>query len=222
MAPGNKQSALNLKLDRLATIVGQQQDGGSQQEGQGQHGGEPKPEGSDNPFRSTIDTLYKSLVEEVSQKVHDDLSKAEKLKTEGILDENRSNESIIKSAMKYPKWVQRAKVVIANVKNLNQAQRILAGLILQDFGGWEAVKSANRFSGREILVIDKLLSRTTKKSSLAGDNRVYQTVIAVGGTVSPTNVNSYLLACQRVMGRTLTEPEKVHVLEKGRLFSLGV
>ena len=221
-ALSGEQSALNLKLDRLATIVGQQQDGGSQQEGQGQHGGEPKPEGSDNPFRSTIDTLYKSLVEEVSQKVHDDLSKAEKLKTEGILDENRSNESIIKSAMKYPKWVQRAKVVIANVKNLNQAQRILAGLILQDFGGWEAVKSANRFSGREILVIDKLLSRTTKKSSLAGDNRVYQTVIAVGGTVSPTNVNSYLLACQRVMGRTLTEPEKVHVLEKGRLFSLGV
>jgi hypothetical protein len=180
------------------------------------------PPEKENPFKKTIDDLYGAIVDEVTKKVKKDLSDSNKDKDESTLDPNRSNESLIKSALKYSKWVDRAKMVAANVKDEKSAKSVLAGLILHDVGGWQAVAQAKRFSGREILVMCRLLERATKKSSLAGDTRIYKTVIAVGGTRSYPNVDDYLTACSEVMGRTPIVSERAQLIEKGELFSLGI
>lgn len=190
--------------------------------GQAEVGGTGEEEPSDSPFKKTIDDLYTTLVNEVTQKVRKDLSDNEKDKNRAILDENASNESLIKSAMRYPKWRDQAKVVLANVQVPSTARQVLAGLILHSVGGWDAVASVRRFTGREILVMDRILSRMTKKSSMAGDSRVYRTVIAVGGTAPYKDVNSYLAACREVMARNPTGSERALLLDKGKLFALGL
>jgi hypothetical protein len=181
----------------------------------------PDTEESTRPFKQVINDLYHSLVDEVTNKVKKDISDSNKGE-ESTLDENRSNESLIRSALRYAKWRERSKMVLANVKDPSKARNVLAGLILHDMGGWEAVGKANRFSGREILVMDRLIERTEKKSSMAGDARIYRTVIALGGTASYPDVDSYLTACREVLGRTLTNSEMVQLVTKGKLFSLGL
>jgi hypothetical protein len=203
------------KSRHLAT----QQDYPDQAETDGGQGQTPEEGG--NPFKKTIDDLYRSLVKEVVEKAHRDLSQGEQEKNRGILDENSSNQSLIKSALHNPKWRERAKIVFATVREPVKAQTILAGLILHDFGGWKAV-ATRRFTGREILVIDRFLTRMLKKSSMAGDGRVYRTVIAVGGTAPYKDVVAYFTACREVMGRTPTRSERIQLLEKGKLFALGV
>jgi hypothetical protein len=179
-------------------------------------------EDKEHPFKKTIDDLYGAIVDEVTKKVKKDLADAGKDKDQSVIDPNHSNESLIKSALKYPKWIERAQVVAANIKDGRAAKSVLAGLILHDVGGWEAVAQAKRFRGSEILVMCRLLERTVKKSSLAGDTRIYKTVIAVGGTRSYPNVDDYLTACSEVMGRTPIVSERAQLIEKGKLFSLGI
>ena len=181
----------------------------------------PATEDSTRPFKQVINDLYHSLVNEVTNKVKKDISDSNKGE-ESTLDENRSNESLIRSALRYAKWRERSKMVLANVKDPAKARNVLAGMILHDMGGWEAVGKANRFSGREILVMNRLIERTEKKSSMAGDARIYRTVIALGGTASYPDVDSYLTACREVLGRTLTNSEMVQLVTKGKLFSLGL
>lgn len=190
--------------------------------GEAQLSGDSEKPQKEPPFKKTIEDLYGVLVDEVTKKVKKDLSEVEKAELESVLDENRSNESLIKSALRYAKWRDRAKMVMANVKSAPSARAILAGLILFEVGGWEAVASARRFKGSEILVMSRLLERMTKKSSMAGDARIYRTVIAVGGTGPYADVNAYLAACCKEMGRTATESERAQLLDKGRLFSLGL
>jgi len=205
---------------RLQRINSAQQDFPGQSEMSGSPTSDPSTEDSVKPFKQVINDLYESLVGEVTNKVKKDISEANKGE-ESTLDENRSNESLIRSALRYAKWRERSKMVLANVRDPKAASSILAGLILHDHGGWEAVGRANRFSGREILVMNRLLERTERKSSMAGDARIYRTVIAMGGTASYPDVDSYLTACREVMGRTLTNSEKVQLVTKGKLFSLG-
>jgi hypothetical protein len=205
---------------RLQQINTAQQDFPGQSEMSGSPSSEPSTEDSTKPFKQVINDLYESLVGEVTNKVKKDISEANKGE-ESTLDENRSNESLIKSALRYTKWRERSKMVLANVKDLSLARSILAGLILHDHGGWEAVAKANRFSGREILAMNRLLERSERKSSMAGDARIYRTVIALGGMASYPNVDSYLAACREVLGRTLTNSEMVQLVTKGKLFSLG-
>jgi len=216
----NSVGAARVRSDRLSQIKSAEQDFPGQADMSGQKQDKAPEDG--NPFKKTIDDLYSSLVEEVTQRVRKDLSKAEQDKTKELLNPNRLNESLIKSAIRYPKWRERARVVLANVPNPEIAKRILAGLILHDFGGWDAVASVRRFTGREILVMDRFLTRMTKRSSLAGDGRVYRTVIAVGGTAPYADVNAYLAACREVMGRTPTGSERAQLVDKGKLFALGL
>ncbi len=178
------------------------------------------PPEADKPFEKPINDLYNAIVDEVTKKIKRNL--ADSSKDNSTIDPNRSNESLIKSALKYSKWVDQAKMVAANVKDQKAAKSVLAGLILHDVGGWQAVAQAKRFSGREILVMCRLLERNTKKSSSAGDTRIYKTVIAVGGTRSYSNVDDYLTACSVVMGRTPIVSERAQLIEKGELFSLGI
>lgn len=188
--------------------------------GQGQGGGEVKE--PESPLKKVVDDLHKTLVDEVKERVKKELSENESNKTRSLLDENSSNESLIKSALQYSEWRQRAAVVASNVRDVNHAKSVLAGLILHSIGGWEAVQNARRFTGAEILVMDRLMGRFMKRASKAGEARIYRTVIAVGGTGRYSNVNEYLVACSKVMGRTMiTESEKASLIEKGKLFSLG-
>jgi len=188
----------------------------------GGEGGEQAPKEDEDPFKKVVDDLYQTLTDKVVERVRQELAKGEQGEIKKIIDENSSNESLIKSSLRYPKWRERAKVVMASVKTPSTARAVLAGLILHDHGGWEAVRRANRFSGREILVVSRLVDRLTKRSSMAGDARVYRTVIAVGGTGRYADVNSYLAACRKVVGRDLMESEKALLVEKGRLYSLGL
>jgi hypothetical protein len=207
--------ASQVKKDRLSQIHI------SFDDGMGQDTEEKAPEAGD-PFKKHIEDLYETLVDRVKEKVKKDLSDSEADKTKSLLDENSSNESLIKSAWKYGEWRDKAKTVLARVSNPQAARAVLAGMILHSMGGWEAVQNANRFTGAEILVMDRLMSQTKKKASVAGEARVYRTVIAVGGTGKYPNVNEYLAACRKIMARTPTESEKAMLLEKGKLFSLGL
>jgi hypothetical protein len=56
---------------------------------------------------------------------------------------------------------------------------------------------------------------------MAGEARVYRTIVAVGGVAPYSNEESYLAACRRVIGRELTGTEKDALLAKGRLYDLG-
>lgn len=183
---------------------------------------EEKPAGETDPLKKHIDDLYTTLVDKVKDRVKKDLSEAEAEKTRSVIDENSSNESLIKSAMQYSEWREKAATVLSNVRNAKAARTVLAGMILHSMDGWSAVHKANRFTGSEILVMDRLMSQTKKKASVAGEARVYRTVIAVGGTAKYQNVNEYFAACRKIMGRTPTESEKAMLLEKGKLFSLGL
>jgi len=227
---GNLHTPPAFSADRKAEVLkserlGQIQVAQGQQDFPGQGdagGGEPEPpKEEESPLKKVIEDLHKTLVQEVANRVREDLAKGESGKLREVLNEN-TNESLIKSSLQYPKWRERAKVVMASVRTPSTARSILAGLILHDLGGWEAVEQAKRFSGREILVMARLLDRLTKRSSLAGDSRIYKTVIEVGGLGAHTDVNHYLSACRKVIGRALMESEKTQLLEKGKLFSLGL
>jgi hypothetical protein len=182
----------------------------------------PENKAPESPFKKVVDDLHKTLVDEVKDRVKKELSESEAGKTRSLLNENQSNESLIKSALQYSEWRARAAVVASNVSEVKHAKSVLAGLILHSIGGWEAVQNARRFTGAEVLVMDRLINRFMKKASKAGEARVYRTVIAVGGTGRYSNVNEYLTACSKVMGRTPTVSEKASLVEKGKLFSFGL
>ena len=56
---------------------------------------------------------------------------------------------------------------------------------------------------------------------MAGENRIYRTVLAVGGMAPYEDVNSYLAACGQMLNRTLTGAEKAALVKKGKLYGLG-
>lgn len=191
-------------------------------EGQGQQTKEQAPKEEEDPLKKVVNDLYQTLRTQVVDRVREDLTRDEASKVRNVIDENSSNESIIKSAMRFAKWQTRANEVLSAVKDPKVAQPILAGLILHDFGGWDAVARAKRFSGREILVMARLNERLTKKASMAGDARIYRTVMTVGGTKRYANEEAYLSACRQVVGRDLMPGERAQLVEKGNLFSLGL
>lgn len=188
---------------------------------QGEEPTPPAPVEDVDPLKKVEDELYNTLKKKVERRVRDDLNKEEASSVRKVLDENSSNESIIKSALRYPKWQRRAKAILASIP-ASKAKVILAGWILYDRGGWEAVVEANRFKGRDFLAVAHIVDRSTRKSNLSGGGRIYSTVIAVGGIRKYSDVNTYLAACRQVLGRTLLETEKVQLIEKGNLFSLGL
>jgi len=175
-----------------------------------------------DPLKKHVDDLYNTLVDKVTEKVKDQISQSEAEKTKSVLDENKSNESLIKSALQFVEWRERAQTVVASVSDAEKARSILAAMILYSKGGWELVRKANRFTGSEILVADRLMGRIQKRASMAGEARVYRTVVAVGGTGRYPDVNRYLDACSKFMGRGLTDSERALLVEKGKLFSTGL
>jgi hypothetical protein len=193
-------------------------------EGLGDQGGgsseETAPKKEDDPFHKAISDLADTLKEKAIEHVRSEIGKAEEGRARVDLNENEENESIIKSALLNPQWREIARSVVA-MTGVREARRVLHGLILYKQGGWAALRSARTFTGREFLAISRVLDRMTKRASIAGETRVYRTVLAVGGTAPYPNVETYLAACRQVLGRSPTGSEAGALLEKGKLFSLG-
>ena len=206
-----------LRLLQIESAEQQQQDPGSFG-GSGQDETNKAPKEESDPFDKPVKDLYKALVEKTVEKVKQDLDKGEKSKVRDVIDENM-NDTLIKSSIRFPKWKKRAADLVREIGPI-AAKTVLAAWVLYDFGGWEAVASAHRFNGREILALSRLVDRT-RRSSMAGETRVYRTVVAVGGTAPYGNVNEYLAACREIMGRDPTESESHQLVTKGKLFSLG-
>lgn len=218
----NSTGAELVRQSRIRRLSGQQEPQGDDFEIQDPTA-QPEPkEDAKKPFDKSVKDIKDTIVEEVTDQIKDDVEDGEKSKVRDVLDENESNESLIKSALRSPEWRVRAHKVLKLANgNIPFAKTVLAGLVLFEHGGWSAVANTRRFTGSEILAVSQVADRLTKKASMAGETRVYQTVIAVGGTAPYSNVDTYLEACRRVVGRDLTDPEKIQLVFKGQLFSLG-
>lgn len=177
------------------------------------------PKADKDPMTKAIDDLANSVREHVVKRIREDIDKDEVGQLKQI-DENR-NESLIKSAIVHPEWKMIARKVIASTNSPSLAKKVLAGLVLHKSGGWAHVIKVGGYSGRELLAISRILDGLTGRTLIAGETRVYRTVIAVGGMGPYEDIKSYLSACRHVVGRDLSSDEQSLLIDKGRLFALG-
>jgi len=175
-----------------------------------------KPE--ETPLQKAVTDLKDAIKSQAIEEIREEMSKQEVNKVRA-LDPNKQNESLIRSAMQHPEWRKIAKMVISFVGKA-QARKVLHGLILHKRGGWSAVRKAG-FTGRDILAVSRVLDLMTRKPLMAGENRVYRTVLNVGGTGPYEDEETFLAACRQVLGRSVTGSEAAKLLEKGRLYTLG-
>jgi hypothetical protein len=173
----------------------------------------------EDPIQKAVKDLSTALRDQAIEHVRQEISKGETSQVKEVVDNNKQNESLIRSAMQQPEWRRIAKFVVSFVGK-TQARNVLQGLILHKNGGWRRVKQAG-LTGREILAVSRVLDVLTKKSSMAGETRVYRTVLSVGGTAPYEDDETYLAACRQVLGRVVTGSEAGKLLEKGRLYALG-
>lgn len=172
-----------------------------------------------DPISKAVEDLSTALRNQAIDHVRQEISKGESKKVQEVVDENKQNESLIRSALTQPQWQKTAKFVVSFVGK-PKGKRVFYGLLLHKQGGWSRVKTAG-FTGAEILAISRVLDVMTQKTAMAGETRVYRTVLSVGGTAPYENDETYLAACRQVLGRTITGNEAYRLLEKGRLYSLG-
>lgn len=174
------------------------------------------PAEDEDPIEQAVKDLSTKLREQAIEQVRKEIDKT---KTEDVVDNNKQNESLIKSALQQPQWRRIAKLVVASVGKA-KAKRVLLGLICHKNGGWRRVKQAG-LTGREILAVSRVIDKMTRRSSIAGETRVYRAVLSVGGTAPYEDDETYLAACRQVLGRVMTGSEASKLLEKGRLYALG-
>jgi hypothetical protein len=182
-----------------------------------QNGGDA-PKKDEDPLDKMVDTLADALRERAMEKVRSQISKDDAARA--LPDENR-NTTLIKDAFKHPEWRNIARAVMGSVRDPKVARKLLLGMILYKTGGWGAVRASKALSGKEILGLVRLFEMSSKRASKAGDSRLYRAVVAVGGISKYVDEKSYLAACRRVVGRDLTDSEKVTLISKGHLYSLG-
>ena len=191
-------------------------DGG---EGSSDAGGAPKKD--KDPVDKIVDDLKGAIRERALKDLREEVGKGEAKKVDNTADENQ-NDTLIKSALKHTSWRGIAKSVLGMSGCDPQiARKVLLGLILHKQGGWNAVAASRQFSGSEILAVSRVIDRAVRRASIAGESRVYRTVMVVGGTSPYRTVADYLSACRKVVGRDLTSWEKAHLIVKGRLYSMG-
>lgn len=183
-------------------------------------GGEPKeePKKDDDPISKAVHDLVDLLREKAIEKVRGEINKDEN----APVDENR-NDSLIKSALRHPAWAGIGKAVYASVGGNREAtKRLLLGMILYRSGGWKAVTASRSFTGRELLALSRVLDTAQNRRRIAGESRIYGTVIATGGLAQNEHEQSYLRRCREVMGRDVTDSERLALITKGRLYALGL
>jgi hypothetical protein len=224
---GMQKAARALSDWNFNSLIAQSQDKG-QGQGQGQGGGQREEEfegasggaaapSEEDPIEKAVKDLTGLLREKAIEHVRKEIGKDD---ASHSTDDMNQNETIIKSALKFPEWRRIGRAVLRTTRDPKLTKTVLAGLILYKSGGWSTLKSA-KFTGREILAVSRVLDLMTKRSAMAGESRVYQATIAVGGTKPYSDVESYLSACRQVIGRSITGSEAGALLEKGRLYSLG-
>lgn len=204
---------------RVRTNVAQQMDFGPGGEFEGADPGQA--EEAEDPIQKTVDSLADLLKEKALEKVKGEMTKNEVDPTPRADHEENRNNNLIKEAAKSPHWRRIAQEVLSKVKDQELASRIVLGLLHFKNGGWQAVKQANSFSGREVLAISRFLDQF-QGSGIAGEARIYRTVLAVGGVAPYGDVESFFAACRRIFGRELTTSERDALITKGRLFDLGM
>jgi hypothetical protein len=185
----------------------------------GEFGGEPKEEKKteDDPLDQAVGDLAEFLREKAVEKVREQIGKGEN----PTLDENL-NETLIKEAFtKNASWRMIAEKVGSRIPNCVLARKVLYGLLLHKNGGWRAVQASGRLNGTEILAVSRFLDEFTDTPRIAGESRIYKTVVSVGGFSVYEDLNSYLAACRRVIGRDLQGSERDALITKGRLYDLG-
>lgn len=177
------------------------------------------PQADENAVEKAVSELADLIREKALSKVRSEMGREEVPRAD--LNENR-NDTLVKEAVrKSPVWRGIAQTVMASVKDPTQARRVVLGLVLHKSGGWRAVQAAASLTGAEMLAISRFLDRFNGTPRMAGEERVYRTVLAVGGLASYQDVESYLAACRRVMGRGLTGSETDALVAKGRIYDLG-
>lgn len=172
----------------------------------------------EDPLQKAVDDLAGILKEKALEKVRGEITQKE-LPPRADLNENK-NEGLIREASHDAYWRGIARSVLAKIKDPTRSRRILLGLLLFKTGGWNAIREANCFSGREVLGISKFLDEF-EGVKIAGEARVYRTVLAVGGASPYGDVEGFLAACRRVFRRELTSSERDALITKGRLYDLG-
>ena len=172
----------------------------------------------EDPLQKAVSDLTSVIREQAVKQVRDEINRNE-INEVRDSDPNKQNESLIKSAMKNPEWQKIGKIVISFVGQ-PQSKRALLGLLLYKQGGWKKLGEAG-FTGKEILGVSRLIDVMTKKSSIAGENRVYRTVLNVGGFGPYRDVERYLAACRQDLGRVVTGSEAAMLIQKGKLYALG-
>jgi hypothetical protein len=170
-----------------------------------------------DPLEKAVGDVADFIRERAVGKVRQQLGEKETPRAD--LSDNLNN-TLVKEAAQDPSWRRIAKIVQAEVGSEN-ARRMLFGLLLYRKGGWKAVKSSNQFKGSGILALSRLLDLLGRVPKIAGETKLYRTVVAVGGAAVYGDVNSYLAACRRVLGRNLTGSEEDTLIVKGRLYDLG-
>ena len=203
---------------RAASLAAQDQ-GQSQSPSQGQGEDKPAPKKDDNPLDKAVSEMSDLIREKAIAKARAEMGTSE---NDSLPDENLSNESLIKSALKHPSWRRLASFVLTQTRrDPVVAKKMILGMVLYRHGGWKAVESSKQFSGREILGLSRLLDLATKRRTMAGETRIYRTVLALGGLGKDQDVRNYLSNCRQVAGRDLTDSERQALLLKGRLFAMG-
>lgn len=194
--------------------------------GQGQFdlGGEGQqtpetPKKEEDPLDKAVGDLADVLREKAIEKVRGQIGDQE-IPRETLRD-NRDSTLFKEAFTKSPEWVALSKMVVAKVGNANAARKMILGLLLYKNGGWKSVKASSKFSGVDFLALSRLVDVLNRGPKIAGEARIYRTILAVGGLSVYGDTDSYLAACRRVMGRDLTASEQDALVAKGRLYDLG-
>jgi hypothetical protein len=209
--------SLRQKAAKRAFDFGEEKEqfpGGDKEE----EGSPPEEEKKKDPLDSVVNDLVKSLTDRAVRQIRQDLSGKDAPGND--VDENHTNNTLI------PASDNRARRKLAHaVHRLTGDPRrtgmITRGILLQRQGGWRAIQASGEYSGRDVLAISRVLDLLQNAPGVAGEARIYRTVLAVGGASPYVDVETYLAACSGVLGRETTQSEKIALVTKGRLFDLG-
>lgn len=172
---------------------------------------------ADDPLDKAISDVAKYIREKAVDKVRSEVREQESPQGAANLNQTLVKEAVSKS----PVWRALAVRVLKATGSPEHSKRILAGLIQYKHGGWKSAATVG-LTGRELLAVSRFVDLLNEGTMIAGEKRIYRTVLAVGGAAPYGDVNGYLAACRRVVGRDLTGSEKEALIVKGRIFDLGV
>ena len=177
---------------------------------------EPKQEEKPDALQKAVDELTDVMRERVIKRIREDIGKDE---VSQLRDPNL-NDTLIKSAMQHPVWRKLAHVAKQVTGDSGSARKLLLGLVLYRSGNLKRASELG-LSGKDILALTRFVHILSKKPLMAGDARLYRTVVAAGKLSKYKTSDAYLRKCQKVIGRDLTETEQRKLVSLARLYDMG-